>query len=197
MCPALAGVGPKGRAATGVTGPTTRSSMSPTKTRRLSRHGAARTFPWKLNGRRRPAAAWSAPNSPGATNSRLAPSRWRTPGKVSSPGAIRPRTGLSAPRRSAPILQTATGSPIWRAMSGNGQATGMPPGAAGNPPAAPCRAVLTPALPGVTVPRKVIKGGSFLCAPDYCRRYRPAARQPQMVDTAASHIGFRCVLRLG
>lgn len=39
----------------------------------------------------------------------------------------------------------------------------------------------------------VIKGGSFLCAPNYCRRYRPAARQPQMIDTATNHIGFRCV----
>ena len=42
-------------------------------------------------------------------------------------------------------------------------------------------------------PRKVIKGGSYLCAPNYCLRYRPAARQPQSVDTATCHIGFRCV----
>jgi formylglycine-generating enzyme len=41
---------------------------------------------------------------------------------------------------------------------------------------------------------KVVKGGSFLCAPNYCRRYRPAARQPQSTDTSSSHIGFRCVL---
>jgi formylglycine-generating enzyme required for sulfatase activity len=52
-----------------------------------------------------------------------------------------------------------------------------------------------PALPGVEIPRKVVKGGSFLCAPNYCQRYRPAARQPQMIDTAAQHIGFRCVVR--
>jgi formylglycine-generating enzyme required for sulfatase activity len=45
------------------------------------------------------------------------------------------------------------------------------------------------------VPRKVIKGGSFLCADSYCRRYRPAARRPQMIDTGMSHIGFRCVRR--
>ncbi len=38
----------------------------------------------------------------------------------------------------------------------------------------------------------VVKGGSFLCAPDYCARYRPAARQPQTPETAAGHIGFRC-----
>jgi formylglycine-generating enzyme len=41
--------------------------------------------------------------------------------------------------------------------------------------------------------RKVVKGGSFLCADSYCMRYRPAARRPQMVDTGMSHIGFRCV----
>jgi formylglycine-generating enzyme required for sulfatase activity len=52
-----------------------------------------------------------------------------------------------------------------------------------------------PALPDIKIPRKVIKGGSFLCAPDYCSRYRPAARQPQMIDTAAPHIGFRCIVR--
>jgi sulfatase modifying factor 1 len=41
---------------------------------------------------------------------------------------------------------------------------------------------------------KVLKGGSHLCTPDYCRRYRPAARLPQATDTCASHIGFRCCL---
>ena len=39
-------------------------------------------------------------------------------------------------------------------------------------------------MPNVHIPRKVIKGGSFLCAPNYCRRYRPAARMAQPVDTA-------------
>jgi formylglycine-generating enzyme len=42
---------------------------------------------------------------------------------------------------------------------------------------------------------KVVKGGSNLCAPSYCRRYRPAARQSQTIDTSSSHIGFRCVQR--
>jgi formylglycine-generating enzyme len=45
------------------------------------------------------------------------------------------------------------------------------------------------------VPRRVLKGGSHLCAPNYCRRYRPAARQPEAVDTSACHIGFRCIVR--
>jgi formylglycine-generating enzyme len=45
-------------------------------------------------------------------------------------------------------------------------------------------------------PRHVIKGGSHLCAPNYCLRYRAAARQAETVDTTTSHIGFRCVVRL-
>ena len=52
-----------------------------------------------------------------------------------------------------------------------------------------------PAQPQFKIPRKVIKGGSFLCADNYCLRYRPAARRPQMVDTGMSHIGFRCIKR--
>jgi formylglycine-generating enzyme len=52
-------------------------------------------------------------------------------------------------------------------------------------------------LPGETFPRRVIKGGSHLCAPNYCLRYRPAARQGEAIDTATGHIGFRCVVRPG
>ncbi|BDG74023.1 formylglycine-generating enzyme family protein [Roseomonas fluvialis] len=48
---------------------------------------------------------------------------------------------------------------------------------------------------GVPIPRRVVKGGSFLCAPSYCRRYRPAARHAQMVDSGMSHIGIRCIRR--
>ena len=44
--------------------------------------------------------------------------------------------------------------------------------------------------------RRVVKGGSHLCAPNYCLRYRPAARQGEAVDTSTCHIGFRCVLRM-
>lgn len=52
-----------------------------------------------------------------------------------------------------------------------------------------------PNLPSIKIPRKVIKGGSHLCAPNYCRRYRPAARHAEAVDTSTSHLGFRCVVR--
>jgi formylglycine-generating enzyme len=50
-------------------------------------------------------------------------------------------------------------------------------------------------LPEIRIPRKVLKGGSHLCAANYCRRYRPAARHPEPVDTSTSHVGFRCVIR--
>ncbi|HEY1268387.1 MAG TPA: formylglycine-generating enzyme family protein [Candidatus Binatia bacterium] len=48
---------------------------------------------------------------------------------------------------------------------------------------------------GGSIPRKVMKGGSYLCAPNYCRRYRPAARMAQPVDTSTCHLGFRCIAR--
>ena len=61
------------------------------------------------------------------------------------------------------------------------------------------RLCCAPELPfandGEPFPRKVIKGGSHLCAPNYCLRYRPAARQAEAVDTTTCHIGFRCVSR--
>jgi formylglycine-generating enzyme required for sulfatase activity len=48
--------------------------------------------------------------------------------------------------------------------------------------------------PDVLIPRRVTKGGSHLCAPSYCKRYRPAARMAQTVDTSISHLGFRCIV---
>jgi sulfatase modifying factor 1 len=48
---------------------------------------------------------------------------------------------------------------------------------------------------GAGIPRRVVKGGSHLCAPNYCERYRPAARQPQPVESSMSHLGFRCIRR--
>jgi len=52
-----------------------------------------------------------------------------------------------------------------------------------------------PCQPEIAIPRKVLKGGSHLCAPNYCQRYRPAARHPEPVDTSTGHVGFRCVIR--
>lgn len=50
---------------------------------------------------------------------------------------------------------------------------------------------------GSTTPTTVIKGGSFLCAPSYCQRYRPAARMEQALDSPTCHLGFRCISRTG
>jgi sulfatase modifying factor 1 len=64
-----------------------------------------------------------------------------------------------------------------------------------NPRGAPEADSYDERAPSVRIPRKVLKGGSHLCAPNYCRRYRPAARHAQPIDTGTSHIGFRCIFR--
>lgn len=64
-----------------------------------------------------------------------------------------------------------------------------------NPRGGPQAGSHDPCQPHIAIPRKVLKGGSHLCAPSYCRRYRPAARHPQPIDTSTSHIGLRCVVR--
>lgn len=64
-----------------------------------------------------------------------------------------------------------------------------------NPRGGPEEASYDGCLPNIRIPRKVLKGGSHLCAPNYCRRYRPAARHAEPIDTSTSHVGFRCVQR--
>ena len=64
-----------------------------------------------------------------------------------------------------------------------------------NPRGAREEASYDPRQPSIKIPRKVIKGGSHLCAPNYCRRYRPAARHAEHIDTSTSHVGFRCIVR--
>ncbi len=64
-----------------------------------------------------------------------------------------------------------------------------------NPRGGPEAASYDTCQPSIRIPRKVLKGGSHLCAPNYCRRYRPAARHAQPIDTSTSHVGFRCVTR--
>jgi sulfatase modifying factor 1 len=84
----------------------------------------------------------------------------------------------------------------WYASAHAAADAAKPACCAADNPRGPTRdASFDPAQPGVHIPRRVVKGGSFLCAPSYCRRYRPAARHAQMVDTGMSHIGFRCVRR--
>ncbi|MFB8342367.1 formylglycine-generating enzyme family protein [Brucella cytisi] len=66
-----------------------------------------------------------------------------------------------------------------------------------NPRGGPEARSYDPCQPEIRIPRKVLKGGSHLCAPNYCRRYRPAARHAEAIDTSTSHVGFRCVIRSG
>jgi formylglycine-generating enzyme len=66
-----------------------------------------------------------------------------------------------------------------------------------NPRGGPEGESYDPCAPEIRIPRKVLKGGSHLCAPNYCRRYRPAARHAEPIDTSTSHVGFRCVARVG
>ena len=84
---------------------------------------------------------------------------------------------------------------VWEWTSdwyGRHQASASPCCAPVNPRGVTEQESLDPSAP---VGRKVVKGGSHLCAPNYCQRYRPAARYPQPVDTTTSHVGFRCVRR--
>ena len=66
-----------------------------------------------------------------------------------------------------------------------------------NPRGGELEASYDPRMPEIKIPRKVMKGGSYLCAPNYCRRYRPAARMSQPVDTSTCHLGFRLIVRRG
>jgi sulfatase modifying factor 1 len=69
-------------------------------------------------------------------------------------------------------------------------------GAAVNPLRGSAESSVDPQDPAA-IPRRVLKGGSFACAENYCQRYRPAARMPHPIDTGTNHIGFRCVVRTG
>ena len=64
-----------------------------------------------------------------------------------------------------------------------------------NPRGGPEAGSIDPCQPDIPIPRRVLKGGSHLCAANYCERYRPAARYPQPIDTSTSHVGFRCIVR--
>ena len=79
--------------------------------------------------------------------------------------------------------------------SASAQAAASPCCAMRNPRGGAMEQSADAACAGGHIPRKVLKGGSHLCAPSYCRRYRPAARHAQPVDTSTSHVGFRCVVR--
>ena len=116
---------------------------------------------------------------------------------------LRRRTGSRAHRPSVRFRRTAMASSTWPAMSGSGRSTGIratrtSSGAAARstiPRGGALENSFDPCLPDVPIPRRVTKGGSYLCAPNYCRRYRPAARMAQPIDTSTCHLGFRCIVR--
>ena len=183
-----------------------RSSTSPTRTPRPTRNGPARSCRPRPNGSSPRAAGSMAPSSPGATSSRPAAARWPTPGRATS----RTRTcKLDGYERTSPVdglpaerlrplrhdrQRLGVDDRLVRAEAPGRRAEGL------LHPREPARAAARsesydPCQPQIRIPRKVLKGGSHLCAPNYCRRYRPAARHPEPVDTSTSHVGFRCVMR--
>src|SRR5262249_38761295 len=106
------------------------------------------------------------------------------------PGGTFPPNGCGRRERSGNVWEWAGD---W--YGERGEPVGSPCCVPHNPPGGALEGSYDPAQPQFRVPRKVIKGGSYLCADSYCLRYRPAARRPQMIDTGMSHIGFRCVRR--
>ena len=115
------------------------------------------------------------------------------------------RTATKARRRSRRSRPTATGCTTWPATSGSGRPTSSRRAIPTRPSMPAARratrgsprptAASTSGQPGATIPRRVTKGGSHLCAPNYCHRYRPAARQGEAVDTrpATSASAASCV----
>jgi formylglycine-generating enzyme len=125
---------------------------------------------------------------------------WRNTGargwRGTSPVGLFPANGFG--------LHDATGN-VWEwtsdYYSARNAGSAMAPSPCCNPPLKPrthsAEASDDRGSAGARIPRRVVKGGSHLCAPSYCLRYRPAARQPEAIDTSTSHIGFRCVMREG
>ena len=165
----------------------TRSCTSPTRTPSATRRGPARRCRPRPSGSSPRAAASTAPRTPGATSRSRRGERWPTTGTASSPGA--PHAGLRHARRpSAPPRPTAYGllrhgrqrlgvDGDWYSVGpprGRGQALLRAP-----QPARRLRAEQPrPGPAAVPRPAKVVKGGSFLCADSYCRRYRPGGAPP-------------------
>ena len=165
-------------------------------------HGPGRICRPRRSGSSRPAAGWMARSSPGATTIRST----RTPMANTWQGQFPWRSTKSpGSERTVPVgLFPANGYGLFD-MAGNvwewtsdwyvGQRE-ADSGCACCVPRNPRGGSETESLDRQAgIPQKVVKGGSHLCARDACFRYRPAARQPQMIDTGMSHVGFRCIVR--
>ena len=172
---------------------------------RPMRGGPERSCRRKRNGSSPRAAVSTAPSSPGATSSRPAASTWPTPGRAifrienlnedgfarTSPVTAFPPNGYGIYDMIGNVWEWTTDWYSPKHEADAPKACCIPE----NPRGGPEAASYDPCQPNIKIPRKVIKGGSHLCAPNYCRRYRPAARHAQAVDTSTSHLGFRCVIR--
>ena len=131
--------------------------------------------------------------------------RQRTRGRGSSPGRTSGSTATGGRPPSEASRRTDSASTTCAETRGSGRATGTRhagPRQVSSPCCAPRNRRVTSAdqsfdtgQPGEHIPRRVTKGGSHLCAPNYCLRYRPAARQAEAIDTSTGHIGFRCIVR--
>ncbi len=190
-CPAPTGSVPAGPVRRSTDATATRSSRSPSRTPRPTPPGRARSSRPRPSGSTQPAAA-----------SRDSPSRGATSTSPTEQPAANTWQGefpwqnlkLDGHEGTSPVGSFEPNGYGLYDMTGNVWEWTTDFFTAGHDPDAP--ACCAPSvLPGETFPRRVIKGGSHLCAPNYCLRYRPAARQGEAVDTATGHIGFRCIVR--
>ena len=184
-------------------------SETPRGTGRLRRRGSL----CRVDGKRvtdrsrvgvcRARAAWTVPSSFGAMNSLLVANKWPTRGKASSPGKILRRM---ASRGQRPVGSFPPNGYGLYDMAGNvwewttdwyqeHKEISQSCCASFNPRGGEREKSYDPYLLEIKIPRKVMKGGSYLCAPNYCRRYRPSARMAQPIDTSTCHLGFRCIVR--
>ena len=187
----------------------TRSPRSPTRTRPPTRRGRARSCRPRPNGSSPPGAGSTARSTPGATSSRPKGRMMANTWQGEFPWQNLRTTATRGRRRSRSFPPTATACSTWPATCGNGRPTSTlrrtrswlsTPVAdhrgRGSTRGSHHRTRPFPSgKPGEAFPRMVVKGGSHLCAPNYCLRYRPAARQAQSVETSTGHLGFRCIVR--
>ena len=203
--PGAAGDARKARAATPTPARATRSCTSRPRTRRPTPRGRARRCRPRPSGSVRPAVTSTARPTPGATRSRPAGRFLANFWQGEFPWRNERRDGFdgTSPVESFPPngfgLHDMTGN-VWewtadffspRHPDEVTKSCCVPH----NPRVTSAAGGLAEGRPGAHIPRRVVKGGSHLCAANYCLRYRPAARQAEAVDTSTSHIGFRCIVR--